>query len=205
MDIEEDEVYKPEPEPMMHLPPTRGRALGKFMTPQAPRHVDFGLPRNKSRGHVRYSVGGFTPGGIHGAGVEPLAEPSTASGPRRVRVVEPWKVADITVPLRGEGESGKEEREKEAESDRDVGAWLATPRRGVPASPSKREKLSEEERKVRFSFGARRTVTVYSSGYSTGYHPETQVCPYRARLLRRPDARPSPLPLPASLTYEITY
>jgi hypothetical protein len=182
MDIEEDDVYKPEPQHLMPPPPARGRTLGKFMTPQAPRHVDFGLPRSKSRGHVRYSIGRFTPGGIHGTGEEPIAGPSTASGPRRVRVVEPWKVQDITVPLRDQGESGEQEREKETETerDRDMGGWLATPGRGVPTSPSKREKLSEEERKVKFSLNMQHIVSVYSSGYSTGHHPATQVCPHRA-------------------------
>ena len=153
MEVYEEEL--PHPEPLMP-PPTstiRGpfavpqRPLGKFMTPQAPRHVDFGVPKNKSRSHVRYSIGGFTPGGIYGQVTAPSTPGSLhgISGPRRVRLVEPWKVGEITVPLNDSEEQKQEEPE---ESETTVPDWLATPGRGVPLSPSKRERLSEEERKV---------------------------------------------------------
>lgn len=119
------------------------------MTPQAPRQIDFGGMKNKSRSHVRYSVGGFTPGGIYGAGTVPSTPGSSHgfSGPRRVRVVEPWKVDEITVPL---NDAEEQKQEEVQESETSVPGWLATPRRNVPLSPSKRERLSEEERKVRY-------------------------------------------------------
>ena len=148
-----------EEEPVHEMPPptttSRGpfavpqRSLGKFMTPQAPRNVNCDGMRNKSRGHVRYSVGGFTPGGIYGTGTVPSTPgPSHGtSGPRRVRVVEPWKVDEITVPLNDAEEHEEETRDGEFSAP----GLPGTPRREVPQSPTKREKLSEEERKVMLS------------------------------------------------------
>ena len=145
MDVEDKE----EPESAMPPPTARGpfavpsRPLGKFMTPQVARQADFGLPRNKSRGHVRYSVGGFTPGGIYGTATPGPSGMGTASGPRRVRVVEPWKVGEITVPL-----NDADEHEQEDEEENETPAAPSTPQRVPPISPSKRERLTEEERKV---------------------------------------------------------
>lgn len=149
MDVEEEEEPQPEPEPVMPPPFSRGpfavpnRPLGKFMTPQVPRQADFGT-KNISRSHVRYSVGGFTPGGIYGTGVAATPGPSNAgvSGPRRVRVVEPWKVNDITVTL---NDTKEESREEVYEKDQEP---LGTPHRRGSVSPTKRERLTEEERKV---------------------------------------------------------
>lgn len=118
------------------------------MTPQAPRHANFGARQNKSRSHVRYSVGGFTPGGIYGGAATLTPGPSQGhgvSGPRRVRLVEPWKVSDITVPLNDHEEQPQEEHREEEEVN-----LMGTPRRTVPLSPSKRERISEEERKASF-------------------------------------------------------
>lgn len=146
MDVEEEE-----PENYMPPPVTRGpfavpaRPLGKFMTPQAPRQADFGLPKNRTRGHVRYSVGGFTPGGIYGTATPGPSGVGTASGPRRVRVVEPWRVSEITVPLN----DAQEEEQNYAAEESFVPP--STPRRDEPLSPSKRERLTEEERKVRIT------------------------------------------------------
>ncbi|GJE86346.1 FHA domain-containing protein [Phanerochaete sordida] len=151
MDLEEAENHY---EPPMPPPVTtvRGpfavpqRSLGKFMTPQAPRQGTFAGFKSKSRGHARYSVGGFTPGGIYGTGSIPETPGSShgISGPRRVRLVEPWKVDEITVPLNDADEHQQEEQEEEPSAPR----WLGTPRREALQSPSKREKLSEAERKA---------------------------------------------------------
>lgn len=154
MDIEEEE----ESEPIMAPPAPRApfsipnRPLGKFMTPQVPRQADFGGPKNKSHSHIRYSVGGFTPGGIYGAAATGMPDPSGSgypSGPRRVRVVEPWKVGEITVPL---NDSHEQEQEEEMETETEVVASMSTPQRGMPMSPSKRERLTEDERKVSVVF-----------------------------------------------------
>ncbi|KAI0634344.1 hypothetical protein C8Q77DRAFT_1055902 [Trametes polyzona] len=86
------------------------RPLGRFMTPQ--------LPRTMSVKEARMSLGGA------GADV----------GPRRVRVVPPWKVSEIEVPT--------EVKEEEAPQP----SAAAPP--STPRSPIKREKLSEEEREA---------------------------------------------------------
>ena len=78
------------------------------MTPQPDR-----IERQK--GFVRYSAGGSTSGGGPGA------------GPRRVKIVEPWKVSDIIV--------GKKEEEQEQPQM-------------PPATPVKRERLTEQEKQV---------------------------------------------------------
>lgn len=145
MDVEEEE----EEEFTMPPPTARGpfvvpsRPLGKFMTPQVARQADFGLSRKKSLGHVRYSVGGFTPGGIYGTATPGPAGMGTASGPRRVRVVEPWRVDEITVPLNDADEHDQEYVERS-----EPPVVPSTPQRGTPMSPSKRERLTEGERKV---------------------------------------------------------
>lgn len=159
------------------------------MTPQATRHRDFtstATTARPRRGPVRYSVGGFTPGGIHGVHAHPqmpLLVPTgkaegAPSGPRRVRLVEPWKVSDIVVPIAGgeededayedereeefkeEDDMGKAEQDEEwaedGEGDGEVKDERGTPdmSMGPPATPSRgrREKLSEEERQVSLGF-----------------------------------------------------
>lgn len=102
-----------------------------------------GSSKNRSRSHVRYSVGGFTPGGIHGTPVVPvLTGSATATGPRRVRLVEPWKVEDIMVPLADEEETPEEEQEEDEMME------MSMQSRSVTMSPSKKVQVSEEERKV---------------------------------------------------------
>lgn len=145
------------PRPPSKSPRRQHRPLGNFMTPQV-SHA------GRSSRHVRYSVGGFTPGGIHGAPAAPLQALPIASaahtGPRRVRVVEPWKVEDIVIPTAGgddddedeyreehEGEWVDEEEDEEEEVveeryDRSINMSMSM-------SPSKRPIVSEEERKVR--------------------------------------------------------
>ncbi|EKM56665.1 uncharacterized protein PHACADRAFT_207862 [Phanerochaete carnosa HHB-10118-sp] len=152
IEVEEEEESQYEPPMPPPAMPSRGpfavpqKPLGKFMTPQAPRQIDFGGMKSKSRSHVRYSVGGFTTGGIYGTGTVPSTPGSSHgfSGPRRVRVVEPWKVDEITVPLN----DAEEQKEETQQSETSAPGWPATPRRNVPLSPSKRERLSEEERKA---------------------------------------------------------
>ncbi|EMD36936.1 hypothetical protein CERSUDRAFT_73959 [Gelatoporia subvermispora B] len=52
-------------------------------------------PVSPVRLFTRPLVGGFAPSGAQGLG--------QGTGPRRVRIVEPWKVADIVVPIKTEG------------------------------------------------------------------------------------------------------
>ncbi|TCD68785.1 hypothetical protein EIP91_009798 [Steccherinum ochraceum] len=87
------------------VPAASAPPLGNFMTPQMPRI---------SRNPARYSLGGFTSGGPAG------------SGPRRVKLVDPWKVNDIVVPI-------KEEVKEEDAANPFI-------------SPTKKERLTEEER-----------------------------------------------------------
>ncbi|KAI0696537.1 hypothetical protein BC835DRAFT_1405935 [Cytidiella melzeri] len=139
MDIEDEPEEIREHRSIHTVPiksPPRRRPLGKFTTPQA--------SRVGPRGHVRYSVGGFTPGGIHGSPVAPVPTISAATiGPRRVRVVEPWKVEDIVIPTTGEDD----EEEEEYEDNDEVREMSAHAHFGT-VSPSKRPQVSEEERKA---------------------------------------------------------
>ncbi|OCH84181.1 hypothetical protein OBBRIDRAFT_799298 [Obba rivulosa] len=136
--------FVPELAPSSPFRRPQQRPLGQFMTPQAVR---------TSRLHPRYSVGGFARGGLGdslGAGSEQRYFAGAATGPRRVRVVEPWKVADIVVPLKEEVKEEGEEwpqnrRANEGEGSANVDAG------GVPASPAraaKREKLTAAEREA---------------------------------------------------------
>lgn len=169
------------PTPHAQRPPV----LGHFMTPQISRHHNRPVPStvytSRTSGHpyARYSVGGFTPGGIHGAMAAPAPIPQgrvslaraevdgtpRTSGPRRVRLVEPWRVEDIVVEeQQDDGEDVKEddrdlvvplkdadEDEKEDISDAQHEENVDIP---MPMTPgrAKREKLSEEERKVRIVY-----------------------------------------------------
>ncbi|KAF7798131.1 hypothetical protein EIP86_009346 [Pleurotus ostreatoroseus] len=172
----------PHPTPRI---PNRPPPLGRFMTPQTTRHRDFAAsgtattarPR-RGRGPIRYSVGGFTPGGIQSVHSYSQGQPpvqlmlaskaeGAPSGPRRVRLVEPWKVGDIVVPLAGgedeeDGEGGElkvedvgkveDEEGWEDEREEEVKDERGTPdvSMGPPATPlrGRREKLSEEERQA---------------------------------------------------------
>ncbi|THH31839.1 hypothetical protein EUX98_g2372 [Antrodiella citrinella] len=105
---EEDQEENAQPGPStLHQDPPMSTApaprLGEFMTPQAPRI---------SRDHIRYSMGGFTSGG-------------RGEGPRRVKLVNPWKVKDLVVPVEYEVK------------DEDMANPFTSP---------KKERLSEEER-----------------------------------------------------------
>ena len=84
------------------------RPLGRFMSPQIPR---------LSQQQPRLSLGG-----------------AMESGPRRVRVVAPWKVSEIQVPATVQEEGSNS---------------TSAPQPSVaPRSPVKREKLTDEEREV---------------------------------------------------------
>ncbi|KAI0772938.1 hypothetical protein BD413DRAFT_473526 [Trametes elegans] len=103
-DAYEDEQQHEESHEEQEEPP---RPLGRFMTPQ--------LPRTMSVREARMSLGG-----------------AADTGPRRVRVVAPWKVGEIQVPNAVKEEEG--------------GSTAAPP--STPRSPVKREKLTEEEREA---------------------------------------------------------
>lgn len=134
----EEEQDIPQPVvPRLPKSPHRQRPLGNFMTPQ--------VGRTGPRSHVRYSVGGFTPGGIHGSSAPIPALPIATSGPRRVRVVEPWRVEDIMVPTTGADDDDDEE---EAIDYEDEPVEQPAHSRSVTMSPSKRPQVSEAERKV---------------------------------------------------------
>lgn len=149
--------------------PNRPPPLGKFMTPQAPRHRDFNagisgaasVRRSGRHAHVRYSVGGFTPGGIQGmhAGIQPqpmlIASKAEGapSGPRRVRLMEPWKVEDIVVPVVGEedeeGEGMEEEDDvKEEEVKDEKTEYVEDMQPPMTPSRGRRDRLTDEERQV---------------------------------------------------------
>ncbi|KAI0657585.1 hypothetical protein C8Q70DRAFT_274107 [Cubamyces menziesii] len=87
------------------------RPLGRFMSPQIPRTTGARQPR------MSLGVG-------HDA------------GPRRVRLVAPWKVSEIQVP----------DTVKEEEGLKSIPNTPASP--ATPRSPVKREKLTEEEREA---------------------------------------------------------
>ncbi|CAL1709715.1 unnamed protein product [Somion occarium] len=95
-------------------------ALGRFMTPQAPRVAD------RLRDRVRYSMGGFNTAGMNG--MVPGAELASSTGPRRVKIVEPWRVEDLVVP----SEPDVKEEDKPTH---------------IPSTPQ-RHRLTEEERRA---------------------------------------------------------
>ncbi|KAL1948394.1 hypothetical protein VTO73DRAFT_12469 [Trametes versicolor] len=111
-DVHEDDEFDDDHDEQHNESNEPPRPLGHFMTPQ--------LPRTMSVREARMSLGG------HGAD----------TGPRRVRVVAPWKVSEIEVP----------NPVKEEESSVPSSSTLAPP--STPRSPTKREKLSEEEREA---------------------------------------------------------
>ncbi|KAI0088284.1 hypothetical protein BDY19DRAFT_906789 [Irpex rosettiformis] len=146
------------PRPPTKSPRRQHQPLGNFMTPQVPH-------AGRSSRHVRYSVGGFTPGGIHGASIAhplqalPISGAATHTGARRVRIVEPWKVEDIVIPTaggvdddgdEGEQDGGEGEWEDEEEGDREGERDEYEYERGVSmsVSPSKKPAVSAEERKA---------------------------------------------------------
>lgn len=112
-DVHEDDEFDDDHDEQHNEPDEPPRPLGRFMTPQ--------LPRTMSVREARMSLGG------HGAD----------AGPRRVRVVAPWKVSEIEVP----------NPVKEEENSVPSSSTLVPP--STPRSPTKREKLTEEEREVR--------------------------------------------------------
>ena len=151
------------------------------MTPQVARHrtsafpsLDSGpLTAGRRRSHGRYSMGGFTPGGLQTVydGNTSFLVPSGRAegepkGPRRVKLVEAWKVEDLIIPLKEENEDDQEESEKEEDEEipltggemhehetedqeEDMDSVLMPPP-PPPLTPgrAKREKLSDEERRV---------------------------------------------------------
>lgn len=80
-------------------------ALGRFMTPQLTR----------VSGNEQYAVSGFNAG-------------AATVGPRRVKIVEPWKIEDIVVPI-------KQEEKPE----------------GFLTSPQK-QRLTEQEKRVSYAY-----------------------------------------------------
>ncbi|TFY56053.1 hypothetical protein EVJ58_g7870 [Rhodofomes roseus] len=104
------------------------RPLGRFMTPQTSV-----FPRPSAQG--RYSIGGPTTHNLGGS------VSGTGAGPRRVRLVEPWKVSDIVVPAVEEEVKKEEEimKQERAQSLAPVSTLAGTPRR---------DRVSEEEKRT---------------------------------------------------------
>lgn len=140
------------------------------MTPQVARHrtslASSAFPHTVGRrGLARYSVGGFTPGGSQAAYDTSVLVPSghaegLPNGPRRVKLVEAWRVGDLVVPTKDDYEVPVKDEDKLEERDDqamdeggDEGADEGADRErmSVPFSAQK-EKLSEEERRVRLIF-----------------------------------------------------
>ncbi|PCH37466.1 hypothetical protein WOLCODRAFT_167517 [Wolfiporia cocos MD-104 SS10] len=125
------ELYTaPAPTPTVPATPPATRPLGRFMTPQV---GPLGRPA-RSAGHARYSMAGpafeSLSSSVLGSSV------SGAVGPRRVRLVEPWKVSDIIVPLQDAAVKEEDEPGNQSTSEEKM------------ASPTKRDRLSEEERRA---------------------------------------------------------
>ena len=127
-----DNIYPSLEEEVPSTPSTTGvplRPLGQFMTPQA--SSAFSRPATRTRA----SLGGpalALSSSVSGA----------AAGPRRVRLVEPWKISDIIVPptqgdVKTEGDDAAAVKEERAAS--------VVPGPGTP----RRDRVSEEEKRVR--------------------------------------------------------
>ncbi|KAH9851069.1 hypothetical protein C2E23DRAFT_904599 [Lenzites betulinus] len=134
-DYEEDDHHA---EPS--TPDEPQRPLGQFMTPQ--------LPRMMSAKVGRLSLGGA----------------SHDTGPRRVRVVAPWKVGEITVP------APVKEEEASAPPHNMTSDAAAPP--ATPRSPVKREKLTEEEREA--IRARRRSALTTPDNFFKGQTPGTR-------------------------------
>lgn len=124
---EEPEEEDPEVEDIAEEPEPR-RQLGKFMTPQVVR----GSSVVSDHDRLGYSV----------------------EGPRRVRVVQPWKVRDIVIPE----DSGVKREEFEP--------------------VFKKERISEEEKKV-LSFYPK--ALLHSDKNDPGYSRQAKICPDNTR------------------------
>ena len=126
-----------------HLAPAPAPApapvLGRFMTPQLTRVSNDQL-------HGRHSVGPSNAGGA-------------TVGPRRVKIVEPWKVEDLVVPVK---------QEEKPES--------------LFASPQ-RQRLTEDEKRVRLNKVLHVHLTFSFLSFCLeriGYSGPSQKCSYYA-------------------------
>ena len=122
---DDEQEVQPPREPPGLQTPTQPRRFVNFITPQVKRAG----PRTQGGGG-RYSYGG--------AGLD-------NGGARRVLVEQSWRVKDIVLPQK----TIKEERDEDER--RDVGGWNEV---GVKKE-TQRERLSDEERKVRPSHSTR--------------------------------------------------
>lgn len=117
-DDEEDDEDNQMQQDMVQSPSTPhatpARPLGKFMTPQVSRV-------SNPNARPRSSMGA-----------------ATIAGPRRVRLVEPWKVSDLVVPMG----SIKDEEDEEI----DVPEHSISPEK--TRSGASEKKITEEERQV---------------------------------------------------------
>ncbi|GBE83520.1 hypothetical protein SCP_0505730 [Sparassis crispa] len=156
-DEDEDGHEVQQPYDIPATPQSQLRTLGPFMTPQATY-----LPRPTGG---RHSLGG--------------------TGPRRVRIVAPWKVEDIVVPpnsvdpVKEEVESSPEKSPaKDAPRGWETRPSMSTPQRAA----AERERLTDEERKTIRE--RRRSAVTMPDTFFNGHAPGT--------LPPTPRAAPSP-------------
>lgn len=109
--------------------PEPQRPLGRFMTPQASSTF------NRASAQGRASIGGFAPSLASSVSGAPV-------GPRRVRLLEPWKVSDIVVPL-ADGKV-KTEEDGDIKEERAVSVVPGPSTAGTP----RRDRVSEAEKRV---------------------------------------------------------
>ena len=140
------------------------------MTPQVPRHRAFPSTSRRDSAvfatarrnpHVRYSAGGFVPGGIRGLySGQPVPAPvfvesgkaeGSPRGPRRVRLVEPWRVDDLVVPITGDDDDEDVMKEEEDIKDEEMDIDESTEEHMevVAESESKAETLDEKAKEER--------------------------------------------------------
>ncbi|KAH9934220.1 uncharacterized protein B0H18DRAFT_1101746 [Fomitopsis serialis] len=105
------------------------RPLGRFMTPQA--SSTFSRPAAQGR----YSIGGPAPNNLSSS------VSGTGAGPRRVRLIEPWKVSDIVVP------TTQEEVKKEEENVKEEREQSVAPGSALTGTP-RRDRVTEEEKRA---------------------------------------------------------
>ncbi|KAI0649854.1 hypothetical protein C8Q79DRAFT_900791 [Trametes meyenii] len=157
----DDNAYDDDPEDDPEEETASVRPLGRFMTPQ--------LPRTFSAREARLSLGG-----------------GPDAGPRRVRVVAPWKVSEIQVPT-----AVKEEDTSGSQTN-------GGPPPSTPRSPTKREKLSEEEREA--IRARRRSALATPDNFFKGQTPGSRrtlfpsLAPLPSPSFTQPSEAPSELP-----------
>ena len=152
-----DEYEEPEEQQPVPQEVEPARPLGRFMSPQ--------IPRISQQPRLSLGVG-------------------ADAGPRRVRVVAPWKVSEIEVPATVKEEEGNPQPSGPVQP------------LSVPHSPTKREKVTDEEREVRCRSSRCRRMSLNTS---LGHPCAEAFRPNDARqLLQGPDSGRASYTVPVS-------